>query len=304
MDTSWKGSFGGAVGRKGELAPELCPVCDSEATRWHSIKGYPIDECRRCHHRFVPGVRTIQHVRETFDDSYFSDGGAGYPGYLREGEILRERGHRYARIVARYIPAGRMLDVGCAAGFILRGFLDCGWSGRGLEPNRGMVELGRRSGLDLECGILEDYRSDEQFDLITMLQSMMHFYDLRRACERAADLTRPGGFWLIEAFNPRSLTARLMGKQWHDYNPPSVLHWFSLEVLRLLLAGFGLHQIAGGRAPKSISTAHAKSVLNFKFGGSSGLRRALLSVFSAIPDTLAVPYPGDDIYWALLRKRS
>ena len=38
-----------------------------------------------------------------------------------------------------------------------------------------MVEFGRRSGLELECGTLEDYRDEEQFDLIAMLQSMMHF---------------------------------------------------------------------------------------------------------------------------------
>lgn len=304
VDTTWKGPSAGAPDPKGDPAPELCPVCDAETTPWHSIKGYPIHECLGCHHRFVPGARSTRHVQETFDDRYFSEGGAGYPGYLKEGEILRERGRRYARIIARHVPAGRMLDVGCAAGFILRGFLDCGWSGKGLDPNRAMVEFGRRHGLDLECGTLEDYRSEGQFDLIAMLQSIMHFYDLRRACETAAGLTKPGGFWLIEAFNPYSLTGRLMGKQWHDYNPPSVLHWFSPEVLRLLLARFGLDQVAGGRAPKSISAAHAKSVLRFKFGHSSAVRRAMLSVLAAVPDTWAIPYPGDDIYWALFRKRS
>jgi SAM-dependent methyltransferase len=304
VDTTWKGSAAGAPVRESNIAPDVCPVCDAVTVRWHSIKGYPIYECIGCHHRFVPGARSARHVQETFDDTYFSDGGAGYPGYLNEGDILRERGRRYARILARHLPAGRMLDVGCAAGFILRGFLDYGWSGRGLEPNRAMVEFGRRRGLDLECGMLEDYRSEEQFDLIAMLQSIMHLYDLRRACEAAAALTKPGGFWLVEAFNPYSLTARLMGKYWHDYNPPSVLHWFSPGVLRVLLARYGLEQVAGGRAPKSISAAPAKSILRFKLGGSTGVRRAALSILAAVPDAVAIPYPGDDIYWALFRKRS
>jgi hypothetical protein len=94
-----------------------------------------------------------------------------------------------------------------------------------------------------------------------------------------------------------------MGKHWHDYNPPSVLHWFSPAVLSLLLARYGLERVAGGRAPKSISAAHAKSVLRFKFGRSSAVRRAMLTMLAVVPDALAIPYPGDDIYWALFRKR-
>jgi hypothetical protein len=82
------------------------------------------------------------------------------------------------------------------------------------------------------------------------------------------------------------------------------LHWFSPAVLRLLLARYGLEQVSGGRAPKSISAAHAKSILRFKLGGSSGVRRAVLSILAAVPDALAIPYPGDDIYWALFRKCS
>ena len=132
----------------------------------------------------------------------------------------------------------------------------------------------------------------------------MHFYDLGRACESAAGLTKPGGFWLLEAFNPHSFVGRLMGKHWHDYHPPSTLHWFSPGSLRLLLGRHGLEQVASGRAPKSISAAHAKSVLQFQLRGGSGLPRMALSLLGAIPDAWAIPYPGDDIYWALFRKRA
>ncbi len=304
MDTTGNRSDAGASMRNSKLAPEACPVCKAEALPWHSIKGYPIYECRGCRHRFVPGDRNARHVQETFDDRYFRDGEAGYPGYLNDGDILRDRGRRYARIVARYMTPGRLLDVGSAAGFILRGFIDRGWSGQGLEPNKAMTEFGRRGGLNIECASLEDYRSGGQFDLIVMLQVIMHFYDLGRACQSAAGLTKPGGFWLIEAFNPHSLIGRLMGKHWHDYNPPSALHWFSPGALGLLLRRHGLEQVAIGRAPKSISAAHAKSILRFQFGGSSRVPRLALPILGAIPDSWAIPYPGDDIYWALFRKAS
>ena len=201
--------------------------------------------------------------------------------------------------LARYRQPGRVLDVGSAAGFILRGLIDCGWSGRGLEPNRTMAEFAREHlALDVECGNLEDYKGGETFDLITMFQSIMHFYDVRRACEVAASLTRPGGHWLIEAFNPHSWTGRLLGKHWHDYNPPSVLHWFSPEALRRLAQPYGLQPVAVGRAPKSISAAHAKSVLQLKLG-STACGGAILPLLKVVPDRLQIAYPGDDIFWAL-----
>ena len=84
MDTTWKGSAAGAPVREINIAPDVCPVCDAVTVRWHSIKGYPICECIGCHHRFVPGAQGARHVQETFDNAYFSDGGAGYPGYLNE----------------------------------------------------------------------------------------------------------------------------------------------------------------------------------------------------------------------------
>lgn len=284
------------------LLPADCPVCDAEGRPWHSVGGYPIYECLSCHHRFVPGRHAADHLSANFTDDYFFGGGAGYPDYLADSEILRDRGHRYGRILARFRQPGRVLDVGSAAGFILRGLMDCGWSGRGLEPNRTMAAYARdHLGLAIDCTGLEDHAGDETYDLVTMFQSVMHFYDVRRACEVAARLTRPGGHWLIEAFNPHSWTGRLLGKRWHDYNPPSVLHWFSPQSLTQLARQYGLQPVAIGRAPKSISAAHAKSVLDLRLNGTV-YGRLLRPALKLVPDRLRIPYPGDDIFWALFTK--
>jgi SAM-dependent methyltransferase len=285
------------------ISANNCPVCRVAAQFWHSVNGHPIFECPNCRHRFVRGMRTAQHVKDNFDDAYFLHGGAGYPNYIADCDILYNRGCRYARILARYMKPGQVLDVGAAAGFILRGLIDSGWSGRGIEPNRRMVEFGRKHlGLEVDCNNLENYRGSETFDLIAMFQSIMHFFDVRRACSVAARVTKPGGYWLIEAFNPHSWIGHLLGRHWHDYNPPSVLHWFSPFALRLLLREYGLEEIALGRAPKAVSAAHAKSVLRMKLG-SGRLGRATLPFLALVPDRLRVPYPADDIFWALYRKR-
>ena len=72
------------------------------------------------------------HTQTVYGDDYFNSGGAGYPDYLGESKLLRAHGKRYANLLKRYIDTGTMLDVGAAAGFILQGFIDCGWKGCGI----------------------------------------------------------------------------------------------------------------------------------------------------------------------------
>ncbi len=87
-------------------------------------------------------------------------------------------------------------------------------------------------GVQVNVGTLEDARLTDEFDLLTFIQVVGHLYDLHRAFEVAESLTRSGGHWLIETWNHRSLTARMMGRRWHEWSPPSVLQWFSPESLK------------------------------------------------------------------------
>lgn len=66
--------------------------------------------------------------------------------------------------------------------------------------------------------------------------------------------------------------ARLFGKNWHEYSPPSVLHWFSKRGLIRLADRAGFEPIAQGRPSKWIDAGHAKSLLQFKADSSLGSR--------------------------------
>src|SRR5690606_10197177 len=117
-----------------------CPLCNSESKLAFEAKGFRLHDCTRCGHRFTAIAADEKHVSEVYSDDYFSGGGAGYSDYLAEGERLNLRGRMYAEKIAKFRPEpGKMLDVGAAAGFILRGFIDSGWQGTGLEPNAEMA---------------------------------------------------------------------------------------------------------------------------------------------------------------------
>ena len=276
-----------------------CPLCRKLSARQFETGGYWIRRCQSCGHEFLELTATDGHVDRLYGDEYFSGGGAGYSDYRQEERLLVARGQWYARRIAQCSQPGRMLDVGAAAGFTLGGFRAAGWQTFGVEPNGRMAAFARQHmNIEVEQAAFENWQTNQTFDLITMLQVLPHFVDPAGAMRKATALLRPGGHLLIETWDRESWTARVFGHGWHEYSPPSVLHWFSRGSLKELAACMGLQQVAGGRPSKWIDARHAKSVLQHK-QATSLASRLLLTAAHLVPDRAAVPYPFDDLFWVL-----
>jgi SAM-dependent methyltransferase len=279
-----------------------CEICSADTTRLFQANGYWIRQCRPCQYRFAEIAADRSHVCRTYGESYFFGGGAGYADYLSEESLLIAQGRYYARRIAKAARPGRLLDVGAAAGFVMEGFRQCGWSVAGIEPNPQMAAFAKdRFGHPLHVGSLEDAEIDGVFDLVTMIEVAPHFWDARQAFAKASALTARSGHWLVEAWNYRSWTARLFGKRWHEYSPPSVLHWFSPRSLALLASQFGMESVAQGRPVKRINGLHARSLLKYRLGQLGGGR--LQPLANIIPAGIRLRYPADDLYWMLFRKK-
>ncbi|HEY2847456.1 MAG TPA: class I SAM-dependent methyltransferase [Pyrinomonadaceae bacterium] len=271
-----------------------CPLCNSSSEFAFVAKGIDVLDCTACGHRFAGITAGEQHVASVYADDYFTGGGAGYSDYSSESEMLRRRGQDYATKIAKHASPGRILDVGAAAGYILDGFIDKGWSGLGLEPNAAMASLGRERSVDVRQGSLESFSADEQFDLVSMVQVAAHFYDPRTAFEKARKLLKPDGLLLIETWDRGSISARIFGRNWHEYSPPSVLNWWSKDGLDKFLTHLDLTRIDGGRPSKKISGGHVRSLLKYRLGDNFLLK--------LIPERLNFPYPSEDLFWALYKK--
>lgn len=264
--------------------------------------GFDIVECIKCDFRSAEAATNENHVAATYDDSYFNDGGAGYSSYLAENKLLRAHGQRYAKLIADYAKPGKILDVGAAAGFILQGFVDAGWTGLGIEPNVKMADVARRNmGLNVVAGTLEETELCKEYDLVSFIQVVSHFVDVRNAFSKAAKATKDKGFWLIETWNRASLTARVFGRRWHEYSPPSVLHWFTPDDIKRLAAQFGFRAIAQGRPQKWLDGAHAASLLRHKIGDTT-ISKFVLPLTNLIPKRMVIPYPAEDLFWIILQK--
>jgi SAM-dependent methyltransferase len=299
-----------------DLQPALsCPLCGSSATRLAFVhQAYPIRDCRGCGHRFAGFTPKASHVEEVYGDDYFHGGGAGYPDYTAEAELLTAAGERYGKLLNRYTdlaplsPGGRgvggegdrrkLLDIGAAAGFLLQGYARAGWHGIGIEPNRSMAEYAKRElGRTVHAGTLESVPLPQPFDAVSWVQVLAHLPAPMESFRIADSLTRPGGLWLIETWNAASRTARLLGQAWHEYSPPSVLHWWTPAVLKRTLSQFGYKLRGTGFAQKWIGFGHARSLVEHKYG--HGLPTKIAKLF---PESWKAPYPSEDLFWAVYGK--
>lgn len=280
-----------------------CTVCNSRDTTVRFVKdGFEIIHCSGCGHLFTGILSGPEEVDKIYSDDYFFKGGAGYDDYTLEKNILIKRGEYYAKKIKRFIKSGKLLDVGAAAGFILKGFENKGWSGVGVEPNRSMAEYAAKEvGVNVQTGTIETVKLENPFDLVVLIQVMAHIYDLHTSIKNIVKYLKPGGYVLVETWNKDSLTARVFGKNWHEYSPPGTLNYFSKKSLNRLFAQFDFSKVAHGTPKKSIHSKHAKSLIKHKLEESKGLRWAV-PLTKLIPGNMIIPYPSEDLFWALYKK--
>lgn len=279
-----------------------CTVCESTNTEVAFLKNeYRILKCKDCGHLFTDEIVTAEKIDILYSDDYFFGGTDGYNNYLLEKDILIKGGEYYAGIISNYLSPGKVLDIGCAAGFILKGFENKGWRGTGIEPNAGMAEYGRTvMGLNIKKGILDSVQLEEKFDLIIIIQVIGQINNLKNSIVKMSDYLKPGGHILIETWNKDSITAKIFGKHWHEFNPPSTLNYFSKKTLKKIMCQHNFSLVAQGTPKKKIYSTHAKSFLRHKLRKSNSLKW-MAGITSLIPENIIIPYPSEDLFWFLFQ---
>lgn len=277
--------------------------CSEEKALYLVKNGYEIRQCKKCGHRFIQLETMENRLQEVFSDAYFFDPKEGcYPDYFLGKDIMLRSGAEYAKIVSKYIKPGKLLDVGCAAGFILKGFENAGWSGKGLEPNDTMASYGRKElNLDIITGGFEEFVTTEKFDLVNWIQVMCTFHDVDKAIINLHSMLNENGLALVESWDMNSLAAKMMGKYWHEYCPPSVLNWYSDRTLTELFQYHNFELVAKGRPVKRIMINLA--LARFDEGSPKfPLKKSMLKFFDKTLGKYSMRYPPVDVKWYIFRK--
>jgi 2-polyprenyl-3-methyl-5-hydroxy-6-metoxy-1,4-benzoquinol methylase len=135
----------------------------------------------------------------------------------------------------------RLLDVGCAAGFLLDELRRRGWDVHGVELSADLCRYARSEfGLGVFCGELCDAPwLPASFDVVTVIGTIEHVPDPRHVVAAACRLLVPDGLLVILTENLNNPIARLWPAAWNGFMPPEHLYHFTPDTLGRLFAENG-----------------------------------------------------------------
>jgi len=157
--------------------------------------------------------------------------------YLSEDKLRSDydpiRFQREWRLFRRWVPAGRVLDVGCSTGGFLRGLKAQGnYEVVGQDVSQGALEQAAREGIPV---IREPFlgidASTAGYDAITFWAVLEHVFDPAAFLQQAGRLIRPGGICIVLVPNLHSLAIRLLGSRYR-YVMGEHLNYFSARAFR------------------------------------------------------------------------
>jgi 2-polyprenyl-3-methyl-5-hydroxy-6-metoxy-1,4-benzoquinol methylase len=223
---------------------QKCDLCGSRnAGRLYDCIDniYRCLNCGLCYQ--FPQPKTVS-LKKLYNESYFvSDASArkGYDNYFRDEKNIKSTYRKRFKHIARVQPkAGRVLDVGCAAGFFMSVAKERGWDVEGIELSKHATQVANAAGHRVHCGTLETFEnSAELFDAITMWDVIEHVQSPLRSLRVINSLLRVGGHVILTTPAIDSLQARIFRHRWMGIKEDEHLYFFSHQTLSRLLRACG-----------------------------------------------------------------
>jgi SAM-dependent methyltransferase len=201
---------------------------------------FRVEVCGNCGIAFTRPLPAPAELGRYYPRAYYG-GGQRFPVVVER--LQRSLYARRALMVEELAGGkGRVLDIGCGPGFLLRAFRERGWEVRGTEFSEESaaharevlklpVSVGDMAGLKLEAG---------SFDAVVMWHVLEHMAEPAVTVAEVARLLRPGGAFLCGVPNFGSFEARWARDKWFHLDVPRHLSHFTVEVLTTLLGVHGL----------------------------------------------------------------
>ena len=233
---------------------QACPVCGSTAitpfANARDVEYYTSDttylylECGQCKSLFLEKPPTDQ-LEKIYPANYYSYAPSPQLTSLTE-RVKAFLDARLFRKLLRKLPGDRLriLDVGGGSGWLLSTLRKV--SPRVAETHE--IDINERARAEAEaaghifhCGRVEDFQSNETFDLILLLNLIEHVADPGAILNRMQGLLSPNGLILIKTPNVDTLDCRIFRHQnWGGFHCPRHFVLFNKESLLGLGAKCGL----------------------------------------------------------------
>jgi len=176
----------------------------------------------------------------SFGADYFEGETSPYKQGYGSAGVQVEKIHRlvegYTRRNLKHVS--RMLDIGCAYGYFLKG-----WEGKGIELYGTDISehaIARaRDIVDARLAVADVQQrmpfEDGFFDVITMFEVIQMTQNPAFALQEVHRLLRPGGLFFVTTPNVNSLFRIVRRQKWTGFRDPAHLYLFTATSLAFLL---------------------------------------------------------------------
>jgi SAM-dependent methyltransferase len=283
---------------------DRCLACGSTSLaplplRYEFRGSFPAAECRVCGMRFLRVQPAPEALNELYSSAYFQSDfrcGRSDVSYFSE-DAFREENRGLLDDFERLTGRGRLLEVGCAGGWLLKHAGERGWSAEGVELSRDAVSHARGLGLEVFQGdVVAAGLPGGSFDLVYLGDVLEHVPDCRLTLSECARLLKPGGIlYLRGPITTNSLARSLAlavygaaGRTLILQEPPYHLWEFRPGSLSRLFGVCGLDVVRSRQSKIPPGRAH---------GQKTAVQRVLMSVIDSInlPLTTLFNARGDRI---------
>ena len=203
----------------------LCPACLSTGTikypekiennlfndltfasrKRPELMHYALFECDNCRSLFTNRDVNLEELLGNYEN-------AEYDSNLEAKYAART----YVKYLKIAIPGfkGSVLDIGAGDGaFLAEARKDIATSNLGIEPSVKAIEKKDDDLVNILNVAIEDFQSDQQFDLVTCFQTIEHLNNPRQFVNNMKSFIKPGGYLAISCHNRLSLVNKLLGEK-------------------------------------------------------------------------------------------
>lgn len=213
-------------------ATKPCPLCGSQAAYERTLNGVDLVKCRNCTFVYA-GVedKVIEQANFHFDENLVER----YRGL--QTWVDRHWFSGIARRITRRVGVGRVLDVGCGNGLLLREFVRLGWQAYGIDPSPWAKQCAE--GYEVYQNTLHGASlPDNHFDAVTNTAVLEHVARPRGYVQEIIRILKPGGCAYFNVPNYGSLAIRLGVSSFRSNIPPAHASFYTHRTLRELFSPY------------------------------------------------------------------
>lgn len=261
------------------MAAVCCPLCGARAPRFVRAVAnrdpmtedlFPkvsVSVCRKCgliHQNPRISRKKMVELYATLEDK---TGG---------GVTRRESESRLSALRLLKAPPAKLLEVGCSDGTFLGLAHEMGYQATGVEPSRANLRKARaaHAGVTFHEGFLEQFGTDERFDLLCHFYVLEYSFAPRRFLAAARRLLKPDGAMLLEVPDAALFSRLPFANSLFTHQDVSIFMRATLDAL-LRTTGFSLKVGGLGEASKPYGVRAAASPGLVAKRGPSRLKQGL-----------------------------